>query len=63
MPRQNPNFGKMNKTLHIMCKRCGRHAFHVRHRVCAACGYGRSSKIRQYTWQTKNTLGKRRKKK
>ncbi len=38
------------KKTHTMCRRCGKHAFHVQKRRCAACGFGETSKIRQYNW-------------
>lgn len=56
-----PSFGKHNKITHIACRRCGRHTFHIRKSVCAACGYGRSAKIRNHSWQRK-TLQRDRKK-
>ncbi|WXG42820.1 MAG: 50S ribosomal protein L37e [Promethearchaeati archaeon SRVP18_Atabeyarchaeia-1] len=59
MTKGTPSFGKMNQKEHIRCRRCGRRAYHVRKKRCAACGYGRSSKLRRYTWQTK-TLNKER---
>jgi len=39
------------KKTHIICRRCGRHAFNVRKGYCAACGYGRSKRIRSYNWK------------
>ncbi len=38
---------------HIRCRRCGRHAYNVRKHYCAACGFGRSRRIRRYSWQNK----------
>lgn len=38
------------KKTHMMCRRCGKHSFHVQKRVCASCGFGNSSKIRNYNW-------------
>ena len=38
------------KKTHIACRRCGKHAFHVQKRKCAACGFGESKKMRQYNW-------------
>ncbi|MEM3085677.1 MAG: 50S ribosomal protein L32 [Halobacteria archaeon] len=36
------SFGKRNvKKTHIRCRRCGRVAYHIRHRLCAFCGYPR----------------------
>ncbi|KON30475.1 hypothetical protein AC482_03715 [miscellaneous Crenarchaeota group-15 archaeon DG-45] len=34
------------KRVHIRCRRCGRRAYHIRNKKCAACGYGESSKLR-----------------
>ena len=28
------------KRVHIRCRRCGRRAYHIRQKTCAACGYG-----------------------
>ncbi|MBD3318567.1 50S ribosomal protein L37e [Candidatus Woesearchaeota archaeon] len=39
---------------HIPCRRCGRSAYHVRKKACASCGYGKSKKLRNYSWQTLN---------
>lgn len=38
------------KKTHIRCRRCGRHAYHARRKVCAACGFGRSKRLRTYNW-------------
>ncbi|TET20542.1 50S ribosomal protein L37e [Candidatus Bathyarchaeota archaeon] len=60
MSKGTSSFGKRaGKTLHIHCRRCGRRAYHVRKKRCAACGYGESAKIRRYSWQTK-TLSRER---
>ena len=54
------SFGKRGrKTRHIMCRRCGRRAYNVKERKCAACGYGESAKVRRYSWQTKDVRGER----
>lgn len=48
------SFGKHGKSkTHIKCRRCGRKSFNVTKRYCAACGFGRSSKLRKYAWRTK----------
>jgi len=45
--------GKRSKgKSHIMCRRCGRHSYHASHKICASCGFGKSSKLRGYKWQT-----------
>ncbi|MCD6513589.1 MAG: 50S ribosomal protein L37e [Candidatus Asgardarchaeia archaeon] len=53
MTKGTPSFGKMNKKTHIRCRRCGRRAYHVRKKRCAACGFGASKRIRRYSWQNK----------
>ncbi|AEK20179.1 50S ribosomal protein L37e [Methanococcus maripaludis] len=59
MTKGTPSQGKHNKgSNHIVCRRCGRRAFHVRKKVCAACGFGRSSKIKRFAWQWKKVTGK-----
>ncbi len=50
---------KSGKKTHIRCRRCGRHTYHVRKKVCASCGFGRSSKLRSYAWSTR--VGKEKK--
>ncbi|MEA2090342.1 MAG: 50S ribosomal protein L37e [Thermoproteota archaeon] len=60
MGKGTSSFGKRGKkTLHIKCRRCGRRAYHVKKKRCSACGYGESTKIRRYSWQTKNVRGQR----
>ena len=38
------------KKTHVICRRCGKHTFHIRKRRCAACGFGETSKMRQFNW-------------
>jgi len=59
MVKGTASFGKRNKRLHIRCRRCGRTSYHVKHNYCAACGYGRTKKLRKYAWQSKK-VNKRR---
>ncbi|QGR18725.1 50S ribosomal protein L37e [Stygiolobus azoricus] len=55
-----PSFGKMNKgATHIRCRRCGRNSFNARKGYCAACGFGKTKKIRRYSWQNKKVNGVR----
>jgi large subunit ribosomal protein L37e len=55
-----PSMGKKNRITHVRCRRCGRVAYKKNNRECAACGYGKSAKLRSYSWQTHNlTRGKR----
>ncbi len=58
MVKGTPSMGKKNKKTHIRCRRCGRHAYHVRKKRCAACGFGKSKRIRRYSWQNKKVLTK-----
>ncbi|MCD6085180.1 MAG: 50S ribosomal protein L37e [Desulfurococcales archaeon] len=46
--------GKRSKgKTHIKCRRCGRHAYNVAKGYCAACGFGRSRRIRRYSWSSR----------
>jgi len=38
------------KRTHTMCRRCGKHSYHIQKRVCASCGFGKTAKIRKYNW-------------
>ncbi len=38
------NKGKRNQKSHGKCRRCGKKSFHLRKKVCAACGFGKTSK-------------------
>ncbi|MEM2109266.1 MAG: 50S ribosomal protein L37e [Candidatus Odinarchaeota archaeon] len=54
MTKGTPSFGKRSgKFTHIRCRRCGRHSYIARKRYCAACGFGRSSRLRKYNWSNK----------
>jgi len=49
-----PSMGKRSKgKTHIKCRRCGRHAYNVAKGYCAACGFGRSRRIRRYFWSSR----------
>lgn len=54
-----PSFGKRNKKTHIRCRRCGKNSYNARKGYCAACGFGRSKRIRTYSWQNKKINGYR----
>jgi len=54
MVKGTPSMGKKRKITHIRCRRCGRRAYRKDKKYCAACGYGRSSKLRKFSWQTHN---------
>jgi large subunit ribosomal protein L37e len=38
------------KKTHMACRRCGKHAYHVQKRRCAACGFGETSKLKNFNW-------------
>tara|TARA_Y100000310_G_scaffold322162_1_gene380843 strand:- start:608 stop:775 length:168 start_codon:yes stop_codon:yes gene_type:complete len=49
-----PSMGKKSgKTNMIYCRRCGKRTLHKRKKACASCGYGKSAKLRSYSWQKK----------
>ena len=52
MTKGTPSMGLKNRISHVRCRRCGRVAYKVNTRECAACGYGKSAKLRKYAWQT-----------
>ena len=55
-----PSMGKRSKgKTHIRCRRCGRHAYNVAKGYCAACGFGRSKRIRKYSWSSRKVNRKR----
>ena len=55
--------GKRNKKSHIACRRCGKITYHIRKKICSACGYGKTKKLKKFSWQWKNLLGKGNRKK
>ena len=59
MSKGTPSFGKRNKVTHVLCRRCGKRTFHVSHKVCAACGFGKSRKMKKIAWQNKKLTGER----
>lgn len=45
MSRGTPSMGKHGgKHTHVKCPRCGKPSMHQRKKICAACGYGKTSK-------------------
>ncbi|MCD6108976.1 50S ribosomal protein L37e [Euryarchaeota archaeon ex4484_162] len=38
------------KKTHIVCRRCGRHSYHIRKKRCSYCGFGESKRMRKYSW-------------
>ncbi|TRO53721.1 50S ribosomal protein L37e [Candidatus Bathyarchaeota archaeon] len=60
MSKGTSSFGKRaHKTVHIKCRRCGKRAYNVHQKQCAACGYGNTTKMKRFSWQTKTLNGAR----
>ena len=58
MVKGTPSMGKKSgKKSHIKCRRCGNHAYHAKHSECASCGFGKSKRIRRFTWIHKKSFG------
>jgi len=54
MSKGTPAMGHHNKSkTHIHCRRCGKKTYHKKKKVCASCGFGKSSRLRKYKWQKK----------
>ncbi|MBI5872514.1 50S ribosomal protein L37e [archaeon] len=55
MTKGTPSMGKKSgKNVHIRCRRCGRASYHKINGICSHCGYGKSKKLRRYSWQKKS---------
>ncbi|NLI73901.1 MAG: 50S ribosomal protein L37e [Euryarchaeota archaeon] len=51
MSKGTPSMGKhSSKKQHIPCRRCGKSSYNMTKSVCASCGYGKTSKLRSYSW-------------
>ncbi len=51
MSKGTSSKGKKNKgKTHIKCRRCGKKSFNVNKGFCAACGFGKSAKRKDYNW-------------
>lgn len=44
---------RAGKLVTIRCRRCGRSSYHVRKKACSSCGFGKSPKLRSYSWAKK----------
>ncbi|PSN84548.1 50S ribosomal protein L37e [Candidatus Marsarchaeota G2 archaeon ECH_B_SAG-F08] len=54
MMKGTPSQGlKGRSKTHIRCRRCGHHSYHIRKHKCAHCGFGKSKKLREYSWLKK----------
>lgn len=60
MVKGTPSKGKKSKgRSHARCRRCGRFSYNVAKKVCAACGFGSSAKMKNYNWSAKKVNRKR----
>jgi len=54
MTKGTPSMGrKSGKRNHLRCRRCGKSTYHKKKKVCSSCGFGKTSKIRVYSWNKK----------
>ncbi|MFH0929290.1 MAG: 50S ribosomal protein L37e [Candidatus Aenigmatarchaeota archaeon] len=60
MTKGTPSFGKRRKIIHIPCRRCGKHTYHITKKRCSRCGYP-DPKMRKFNWAWKNLLTRNRK--
>ncbi|MBR9678331.1 MAG: 50S ribosomal protein L37e [Nanoarchaeota archaeon] len=60
MTKGTPSKGKRAKgTSHMRCRRCGKHSYHRRKKVCASCSYGKSPKLKKQSFTAKKVNRKR----
>ncbi|RLJ03295.1 MAG: 50S ribosomal protein L37e [Candidatus Aenigmatarchaeota archaeon] len=59
MSKGTPSFGKHQRRTHVRCRRCGRKSFHKRKGYCAACGFGKTTHIKNENWKTRKITGER----
>jgi large subunit ribosomal protein L37e len=50
MTKGTPSMGKKNKEKVVACRRCGKVSYNLRHNTCSHCGFGASSKMRNFAW-------------
>lgn len=53
MTKGTSSNGKRTSKTHTICVRCGRRAYHIQKKMCAACGYPYAKK-RSYNWSAKS---------
>jgi len=58
MTKGTPSMGKKSgKKNFIRCRRCGNPSYHVRKKKCSGCGFGKTSKLRVFSWIKKSKRG------
>jgi len=59
MTKGTPSMGLKGKAkLHFKCRRCGKTSYHKKRSICSHCGYGKTPKIRKYSWQKKHYINR-----
>ncbi len=57
MTKGTPSKGLKGKgKLHIRCRRCGKPSYHKKRQICSHCGYGKTPKLRRYSWNKKTVI-------
>jgi len=52
MTKGTPSKGKQTGKRNFMtCRRCGKTSYHKSKKTCSSCGFGKSSKLRSYSWK------------
>lgn len=59
MVKGTSSFGKKKKGTHGRCRRCGKKSFNLSKGQCAACGFGRTKKLKNENWKNKKITGER----
>ena len=55
MSKGTPSMGKKSgKKNFIRCRRCGKPSYHMRKKRCSSCGFGKTAKMRIFSWFSKN---------
>ncbi|MGZ4901907.1 MAG: 50S ribosomal protein L37e [Halobacteriota archaeon] len=53
MTKGTPSMGKRQKKSHVACRRCGFISYNYHKRTCVHCGFGRSRRLRKYSFLDK----------
>ncbi|HLC74024.1 MAG TPA: 50S ribosomal protein L37e [Candidatus Nanoarchaeia archaeon] len=57
MTKGTASMGKRSRfRLHIRCRRCGESSYHKQKGRCSHCGFGATTKLRQFNWQKKSVI-------
>jgi len=54
MVKGTPSMGKKSgKKNTITCRRCSSNSYNLRKKKCSSCNYGKTAKLRKYSWNKK----------